>query len=395
MQSVFCQLIAFDPLRRATDCLTGLRGRRARAAQTRVAPSLLVTELRLQWTSIPSLRVSQLLAPNCTQSYTTSSAEARKLMSHEHRALGFRPPPGSLAAEAQAAAAKHADGLNGTNAKASNAKARRNSNEPSRKPRQNSMGANTGVRQRRGSSETRTKPRRESHGANGPANGGAKQTFRRGSNDMNGAGKQGARRGSNESQKSWRSSTEMKRTSSDQSTSTATPKAAVNGNAARRASAHVAPSTATKEELLREAALRDAERIKYVPPSSGCDLLADVCRRMTRGINGTSVTEHAHVDIKDLAEDDRKGESITLPGPAQANVDHDAKAQPSARDAATGKQGEVGIKEAMPGAAIKNEPPVTQGEVAPGELEHESGRAPVMPRTETTDSVQIICNILG
>ena len=28
-------------------------------------------------------------------------------MSHEHRALGYRPPPGSLAAEAQAAAAKH------------------------------------------------------------------------------------------------------------------------------------------------------------------------------------------------------------------------------------------------------------------------------------------------
>ena len=31
-------------------------------------------------------------------------------MSHEHRALGFRPPPGSLAAEAQSAAAKHPDG---------------------------------------------------------------------------------------------------------------------------------------------------------------------------------------------------------------------------------------------------------------------------------------------
>ncbi|KAI0789204.1 hypothetical protein C8Q75DRAFT_807312 [Abortiporus biennis] len=34
-------------------------------------------------------------------------AEARKLMSEEHKALGYRPPPGSLAAEAQAAAAKH------------------------------------------------------------------------------------------------------------------------------------------------------------------------------------------------------------------------------------------------------------------------------------------------
>lgn len=29
-------------------------------------------------------------------------------MSYEHRALGYRPPPGSIAAEAQAAAAKHA-----------------------------------------------------------------------------------------------------------------------------------------------------------------------------------------------------------------------------------------------------------------------------------------------
>ncbi|KAI0759161.1 hypothetical protein BC629DRAFT_1549979 [Irpex lacteus] len=34
-------------------------------------------------------------------------AEARKLMSEEHKALGYRPPPGSLAASAQAAAAKH------------------------------------------------------------------------------------------------------------------------------------------------------------------------------------------------------------------------------------------------------------------------------------------------
>jgi hypothetical protein len=34
-------------------------------------------------------------------------ADARTLMSAEHKALGYRPPPGSLAAEAQAAAAKH------------------------------------------------------------------------------------------------------------------------------------------------------------------------------------------------------------------------------------------------------------------------------------------------
>jgi hypothetical protein len=35
--------------------------------------------------------------------------DARKIMSAEHKALGYRPPPGSLAAEAQAAAAKHPD----------------------------------------------------------------------------------------------------------------------------------------------------------------------------------------------------------------------------------------------------------------------------------------------
>lgn len=38
------------------------------------------------------------------------AAEARKLMSEEHKALGHRPPPDSLAAQAQAAAAKHPQG---------------------------------------------------------------------------------------------------------------------------------------------------------------------------------------------------------------------------------------------------------------------------------------------
>lgn len=37
-----------------------------------------------------------------------SLKEARKLMSAEHKALGYRPPPGSLAAQAQSAADKHA-----------------------------------------------------------------------------------------------------------------------------------------------------------------------------------------------------------------------------------------------------------------------------------------------
>lgn len=151
-------------------------------------------------------------------------------MSHEHRALGFRPPPGSLAAEAQAAAAKHSEG---TAAKTSNGKPRRNSNDPGRKPRQNSVGANG--KQRRGSSETRQKQPR-------------------GSNDSSGQTK---RRSSNESQKSRRSSNDMKRTSSDQGGAKANGK-----GGGRRASSVTGPSTSTKEDLLREAALRDAERIK-------------------------------------------------------------------------------------------------------------------------------------
>lgn len=36
--------------------------------------------------------------------------EARKIMSYEHKALGYRPPPGSLASQAQAEAAKHPKG---------------------------------------------------------------------------------------------------------------------------------------------------------------------------------------------------------------------------------------------------------------------------------------------
>ena len=34
-------------------------------------------------------------------------------MSDEHKPLGYRPPPGSLAAEAQSAAAKHPDASSG------------------------------------------------------------------------------------------------------------------------------------------------------------------------------------------------------------------------------------------------------------------------------------------
>jgi len=42
---------------------------------------------------------------------TIGEADARKLMSKEHKALGYRPPPGSIAAQAQAAAAKHPQSL--------------------------------------------------------------------------------------------------------------------------------------------------------------------------------------------------------------------------------------------------------------------------------------------
>ncbi|KAJ3569507.1 hypothetical protein NP233_g5003 [Leucocoprinus birnbaumii] len=40
-----------------------------------------------------------------------SEAEARKLMSEEHKNLGYRPPPGSLASEAQSVASKHETGF--------------------------------------------------------------------------------------------------------------------------------------------------------------------------------------------------------------------------------------------------------------------------------------------
>ncbi|KAH7924321.1 hypothetical protein BV22DRAFT_1066942 [Leucogyrophana mollusca] len=55
-------------------------------------------------------RIGQRGATGATQSVDLDNigeAEARKLVSIEHRALGYNPPRGSLAAEAQRAAAKH------------------------------------------------------------------------------------------------------------------------------------------------------------------------------------------------------------------------------------------------------------------------------------------------
>lgn len=112
--------------------------------------------------------------------------------------------------------------------------------------------------------------------------------------------------------------------------------------------------------------------------------------RATRGINGTNATENAHVEVQDIAADEAASESINLPAPAQANVDHEAKAAiqgeaAAARDVVTGEEGQDVEVDA-----------VTETEVAPGELEHEEKvSTPVMSRSETADSVQIICNLLA
>ena len=42
-----------------------------------------------------------------------SLAEARKIMSEEHKILGFRPPHGSFAAEVQSVASKNPEGKPG------------------------------------------------------------------------------------------------------------------------------------------------------------------------------------------------------------------------------------------------------------------------------------------
>jgi hypothetical protein len=132
-------------------------------------------------------------------------------MSHEHRALGFRPPPGSLAAEAQALVAKTTEV--------------KTEAEPKQRRMSNDM-----------------KPRRRSNDT-------SPMHSRRGSTDFSNRPK--VRRGSNES-------TEIKRSSSEESF-----KVSPKSNSSRRKSVNVSElSTAEKEALLREVALRDAERIK-------------------------------------------------------------------------------------------------------------------------------------
>ena len=94
--------------------------------------------------------------------------------------------------------------------------------------------------------------------------------------------------------------------------------------------------------------------------------------------------------MKDVTADEKASESINLPAPAQVNVDHEAKEvnqreATAAHDVATGN-----------GGKDVNVDAVTETEVAPGELEHEEkASTPVMSRSETTDSVQIICDVLA
>ena len=127
------------------------------------------------------------------------------------------------------------------------------------------------------------------------------------------------------------------------------------------------------------------------------------------------MSESAHVELQDLEADVQKSESITLPGPAQPNADHDAKEELSRREAAaerdtaTGMQGQdVNVNDLKETAAtgdvkkegldpfIEKQAGITEPEVAPGELEHEEPAVtPAMSRADTTDSVQIIGDVLA
>ncbi|KAI0345168.1 hypothetical protein BDW22DRAFT_1354060 [Trametopsis cervina] len=246
-------------------------------------------------------------------------------MSHEHRALGFRPPPGSLAAEAQAIVAKatEAKPANGT-------KARRMSND--------------------------VKPRRASNDMSPHS--------RRGSNES--IGKPKMRRGSNET-------TEIRRSNSDESI-----KAPPKSKETRRKSMNVAGlSLAEKEVLLREVALKDAERIKA-----------------TRGINGESASENAHVD---LSGDKTVTSSPTLPALDHANLPGPVQeAQAAVADLVDPVQPAIDSLTQRVAVAPAEEHVATDlmAEVIPEQDEEtfEPTHAP-MSRTETGDSVQIVGDV--
>lgn len=170
-------------------------------------------------------------------------------MSHEHRALGFRPPPGSLAAEAQAAIAKQSETADDGGAK----RDRRNSTEvlgnanrtAGQKARRVSFGANL---------NSADKPKRGPIDNSG--NGGSVRQ-RRSSSSAH----------SNTSQNSLNG---IRRTTSDNNEKSGVGGAKVNGkdSSQRRKSLNLsAMPEAAKEELLKEVAWRDAERIKCVPIS--------------------------------------------------------------------------------------------------------------------------------
>ena len=114
-----------------------------------------------------------------------------------------------------------------------------------------------------------------------------------------------------------------------------------------------------------------------------------VLHRATRGVNGTTTTEHAYTEIQDLAENEQQTETNNLPGPAQSNVDTDAKTDITIREAIT--LGEIGIREQSQYIKVSD---FAEGETVPGEPEHEKTVHQVLSRTETADSVRIIGDIL-
>ncbi|PSS30858.1 hypothetical protein PHLCEN_2v2585 [Hermanssonia centrifuga] len=234
-----------------------------------------------------------------------SEVDARKLMSHEHRALGFRPPPGSLAAEAQAAAAKHPDGaVGGVNKVSGDAK-------------ETSGGGPNENRQRRWSNESlprRTsieiRPRRNS-------NIGGKRPF-------------------------------------------------VNGQTSGSSK-----SVTLNEELLKEAALKDAERIKA-----------------TRGVNGETATEHAHFEVQDLFIKAPTSSTRSSNTPPSSRSPKASSADKNWR--VSMKEGAEDTRSVTPTGVLDATNLATNATV---DVERPLEPLPAMSRSETTDSVEIVGDV--
>ena len=107
--------------------------------------------------------------------------------------------------------------------------------------------------------------------------------------------------------------------------------------------------------------------------------------RASRGINETTATENPHVGKNDLATNELVAEIINLPAPVQSNVDHEAE-----------ELGQRGVTTVI-GEVEQNVTVVeiAETEVAPHELEHEELATPLMSRSETADSVEIIGDVLA